>query len=293
MTIRNDLERLEAAVNLALETGDDSGLEVVGYGEITLVLRCRVDGRPMACKRLPGLADEEAFTRYRRLVEDYVAQLGDCGIVVPETTVHAVEAANGSLTAFCLQPELPTEALLVHRLRNAGPSEVSPYFEEIVSRVCDGINDRRGLDAQLSNWARVPEGLRYYDISTPFLRDADGNDLFDVELHVASVPWALRWAVRLFAIDTILDKFYTVRGALLDLAGNLQKERMGAAVPTLLRIAEPVAKPAITERDAAAYYRGDARLWALLQRLRRADRWWQRTVRRRPYPFLLPGAIER
>jgi hypothetical protein len=31
----------------------------------------------------------------------------------------------------------------------------------------------------------------------------------------------------------------------------------------------------------------------LLQRLRRADRWWQRTVRRRPYPFLLPGRIDR
>ena len=30
-------------------------------------------------------------------------------------------------------------------------------------------------------------------------------------------------------------------------------------------------------------------MWALLQRLRRCDRWWQRRVRRRPYPFLLPG----
>ena len=31
----------------------------------------------------------------------------------------------------------------------------------------------------------------------------------------------------------------------------------------------------------------------LLQRLRRLDRAWQRRVRRRVYPFLLPGRIER
>ena len=117
MRIGDDLERLESAVTWALETGDVSGLEVVGYGEITLVLRCRVGGRPMACKRLPGLADEAAFNRYRRLVEDYVTQLAGCGIVVPETTVHAVAAADGSLTAYCLQPELPAAALLVDRLR--------------------------------------------------------------------------------------------------------------------------------------------------------------------------------
>ena len=293
MRTREDLERLESAVARALETGDVSTLEVVGYGEITLVLRCRVDGRPLACKRLPGLADEAAFNRYRRLVEDYVTQLAGCGIVVPETTVHAVAGADGSLTAYCLQPELPSEALLVNRLRGADGATAAPLLDQMVTRVSGCITERRGLDAQLSNWALTRDGLSYYDISTPFLRDANGADLFDVELHLASVPWALRWAVRRFAIGAILDKFYTVRGAMLDLAGNLYKERMGVVVARLLERAAAVADPPITEREAAAYYRGDARLWALLQRLRRADRWWQRTVRRRPYPFLLPGKIAR
>jgi hypothetical protein len=34
-------------------------------------------------------------------------------------------------------------------------------------------------------------------------------------------------------------------------------------------------------------------MWEILLRLRRADRWWQRTVRRRGYPFLLPGPVDR
>ena len=49
----------------------------------------------------------------------------------------------------------------------------------------------------------------------------------------------------------------------------------------------------LTGEEARRYYRRDAMMWALLQRLRRADRWWQRRIRRRRYPFLLPGRIER
>ena len=51
--------------------------------------------------------------------------------------------------------------------------------------------------------------------------------------------------------------------------------------------------PPITLSEVRRYYRGDARTWAQLLRLRRADRFWQRKVRRRAYPFLLPGRIER
>jgi uncharacterized protein (DUF2236 family) len=107
------------------------------------------------------------------------------------------------------------------------------------------------------------------------------------------VPWALRGAVRRFALGAILDKYYDRRGALLDLAGNLHKERLAQLLPEVLEAANRVVEPPITDEEAERYYRDDARMWELLQRLRRADRWWQRTVRRRRYPFLLPGSIAR
>jgi hypothetical protein len=163
----------------------------------------------------------------------------------------------------------------------------------LAERIAGCIGPQLGLDAQLSNWAWSDDGLRFLDISTPFLRDERGRESFDVELHLASVPWLLRGAVRRFALGAILDKYYDVRGALLDLAGNLHKERLARLVPAFLETANRVVEPAITAGEAARYYRDDARMWELLQRLRRADRWWQRTVRRRPYPFLLPGRIAR
>jgi hypothetical protein len=71
---------------------------------------------------------------------------------------------------------------------------------------------------------------------------------------------------------------------------RLTTGRISSAVSlAAIRVVEPPISAAETER----YCRDDARMWDLLQRLRRADRWWQRTVRRRPYPFLLPPRIER
>ena len=61
----------------------------------------------------------------------------------------------------------------------------------------------------------------------------------------------------------------------------------------MLDAANDVVSPAVTEDEVRSYYRSDARLWEVMLRLRRADRWWQATVRRRPYPFLLPGPIAR
>jgi hypothetical protein len=63
--MNDDLRELEATIDRALATGDASALEVVGYGEITLVVKWTVAGRMVACKRLPGLADDAAFAAYR------------------------------------------------------------------------------------------------------------------------------------------------------------------------------------------------------------------------------------
>ena len=73
------------------------------------------------------------------------------------------------------------------------------------------------------------------------------------------------------------------------------KEGHRQLLPSLLsRInGGPFARSAISLREVDRYYESDAYLWEFLQRLRRADRFWQRRVRRRTYQFLLPGRIER
>ncbi len=79
----------------------------------------------------------------------------------------------------------------------------------------------------------------------------------------------------------------------VDLAGNLLKERLAGWIPSVIEAVNRTVEAEITEDEVRRYYRSDARLWGLMLRLRRADRWWQRRIRRRTYPFLLPGHIER
>ena len=110
---------------------------------------------------------------------------------------------------------------------------------------------------------------------------------------MAALPWLMRPVVRRFLIRDILDKYYQLRGVVLDFLGNLYKERLDRLTAPLLDIANRSVDPPILADEPARYYRGDKRLWALLLRARRLDRAWQRRVRRRPYPFLLPGRIER
>jgi len=107
------------------------------------------------------------------------------------------------------------------------------------------------------------------------------------------IPGAVRCvALRRVVLGSILDKYYDPRGVVLDLLGNLHKERLADHVPGFLDLANATLRPPLTEPEVRRYYASDARTWAALQRLRRLDRLAHRALGR-TYPFLLPGPIER
>ncbi len=110
---------------------------------------------------------------------------------------------------------------------------------------------------------------------------------------MASLPAAFRPVVRRFMLADILDPYFTARPAALDLAGNLHKEGLVEWVPDLVAIANERLGIDLDVAEVRRHYRTDARLWSLLQRARRVDRTWQRRVRRRAYPYLLPGHVDR
>jgi len=290
---QDSLARLEAAVDTALVRADEGELRVLGYGEISLVVAWDEDAAPRACKRLPPFADEGTFERYRTTVSAYLQALAEAGVPPVETAVQAHRRDDGRLVGYCVQPILPPGSLLPEQLRACDEPDAVALFERVLERITGGISPALGIDAQISNWAEVDDKLLYLDISTPLMRDGAGVEALDTNLFLASLPWALRPLVRWIFLRAILDKYYDPRGAVVDLIGNLYKEQLGGLVPAFLEVATAYIEPAIGEAEVVAYYKEDARMWALLQVLRRADRWWQRTIRRRPYPFLLPGRIQR
>jgi hypothetical protein len=284
------LEALDQLLVHALETGDVSQLSLLGYGEISCVLA--VDAT-RAAKPLPPFRDAAAVERYRRTFRAYLKGLTQRGIPPLPSTLHVVERPGGLPVVWCVQPRLSGEALLPNVLRRRPEAEGSGLFEELVDRLHGAVDGTFGVDGQLSNWALMDGELRYLDVTTPMMRDATGAEMLDTSLFLASLPALLRPAVRRFALRSILDKYYDPRGVLLDLLGNLLKERLDPLLPPFLEQANRRVTAPITVTEVRRYYAADARLWSLMQRLRRIDRQWQTRVRRRPYPFLLPGRIER
>lgn len=288
------LAALDARVAEALATGDESTLEVLGYGEISTVVALEASGRRWACKRLPPFPSEESLRAYRALFGEYLGALREAGVAPLASEIHVVPGSPSLPIAYVVQPRLAADALLPRVLRaadeRAGVALLMCVVDAIERVTATG---RAGIDAQLSNFCLEGGALRYLDVSTPLLRDASGHERLETRLFLAALPWALRGAVERFMLSAIVDKYYDARGATLDLLANLHKERLGRWVaPALDELRSRFAVP-IDAREVQSAYDADSRLWRALLAVRRFDRAWQRAVRRRAYPFLLPGPIAR
>jgi hypothetical protein len=287
--LSDQIVELERDVRRALATGDQVGLEILGYGEISLVVALDTPEGRFACKRLPLFEDQASFDRYAEVFENYLTTLRNAGIEVLASELVQVPDEQ-PVVAYCVQPMLDPASLGVSV---AGGPDAKMFVDAVIDATANTIASAIGLDAQISNWALVDGNLVYLDVTTPLLRDESGDEQLDLELFVASLPWMLRAPVRRFLLDDILRTYYSKRRALLDLVGNLLKERLDDVVPHAIVAANVHVDPAVTIDEVRSYYRRDALMWGLLQRLRLIDRGWQRHIRRRTYPFLLPPRIER
>ena len=288
------LPAVEAAVQEALDSGREDHLRVLGHGEISLVIGWPTDAPVVACKRLPVFPSTTAAERYADVFERYVATLEQRGLHVVPSTLHFLSPGrDGRLVGYVVQPVLPAGSLGPDILRDADPDADHPLLAAVVAGVLGTVDARTGLDAQISNWAMVEETAHYLDLTTPILHDDNGRLELDVNVMIASYPWVLRPPLRRFAVPPIAAAYCNPRTVLLDLAANLHKERLTEWIPAVLEAANRELSARITTGEVDSYYRSNARLWEVMLRLRRADRWWQRRVRRRAYPFLLPGPTPR
>jgi len=288
-----ELEALDAALEEALRTGDVSGLTLLGYGEISCVLQFNRGNEAFACKRLPVFPDESARAAYAQVFAEYLDILKNRGVTPTPSHLVTLEGPGAARRVYCTQPKLAGDSLLPKWLSGADDAEAVRVFEEIVILVEKVARGDVGIDGQAANWAIIDGKLAYLDVTTPLLRNPDGKERLDLDLFLASLPWALRFLVKKLMLRGILDKYYVPRGIILDFLGNLIKEKLETRIPLFLKAIDGRFDRPISEKEIRAYYEEDAGTWALLQRLRRMDRAWQMKIRRRVYPFLLPGPIAR
>ena len=281
-----DVDELDRAVEAAIRAGEAGPLRVLGYGELTLVLGWPTAAPALAVKRLPLFRERERVERYGAVLRRYTSELEKRGVPVVPTELRWT-ARGGDVHAYLLQPLVPRAAQLDRMLATAEPEAGASALATLAGHVAAAGDAQLGLDAQVANWALDDGRLRTFDVSTPLLRDAAGRDELDVELFLSVYPWALRPVLGRVA-HAVMAQYHDPRTVLLDVASNLVKEQLGRWVPALLAAANRHVAPPITPGEVRSYFRRDRALWLTMQRLRRADRAWQRRVRRRSYPFLLP-----
>ena len=290
---------------------DVSGLEVLGYGEISVALR--LAGLPgMVCKRMSGFRDGSAVERYRALVAEYLTELTAAGVHPVPTSVVAVRPDGRRPVVYLLQPELPAESLGHRRLAAVDDETLGADVDRVLAcvlrlhRVSVPGGLELAVDGQLSNWSFASPGAEgepmLVDVGTPFMRRA-GRHLFDPELFLSAVPPVLRaYYRRRRMIEAYLDDYFEPRLVAVDLLGNFHKEGRPDRIPTGLRHvddwlrahAAALGHPLpVTTEEVDRYYRKDAQLLALFLRLRRLDRLIKVRVLRGRYDFVLPGPVRR
>jgi hypothetical protein len=286
-TLEVDVERLDTQVEAAIRAGAPRGLRVLGYGEITLVIGWPTEDPVVAVKRLPPFVDSGQLEAYGRLLERYVQVLRERHIPVARTELLAHPGPNGSARGYLVQPLVRRERHLSVILESASAAQVRELLELVVDHVDRSVDHAVGLDAQASNWWFENGELSYYDVSTPMLRNREGREQLDVSLFLGVYPWLARPVLARIA-PSVMAQYHDRRTVLLDFASNLHKEGLDHCVPALLHAANGRLERPLLAADVSRYFRQDKLLWEVMQRLRRTDQSWQRRVRHRPYPFLLP-----
>jgi hypothetical protein len=279
---------------------------IIGYGEISAIFQI-ADHPEVAFKRLPLFSDRSAAQTYVQQYHEYCRLLTEAGLRLPDHQTYIIQPPGRPTAVYIAQKKLPSERFGHQLIHDLAGQELQSLLERIV-RETDKIwrfnQSARpalelALDGQLSNWVWLgnadSQSMVFIDTSTPLFRK-NGVEQLDPELFLKSAPAFLRWILRLFFLDDVINRYYDQRLVCMDLAANLYKEQQPALIPLTVKIINTIVSDnmkALTESEVAQYYRQDKLIWTLFLAFRRLDRWVTTKLFRRRYEFILPGKIKR
>ena len=300
------LERFEAGLNPQHPEASPIPARILGYGEISSIFA--IEGMAdVAFKRMPIFSTVLEAEAYADIFHTYSRHLVAAGLNLPGQATAVVPSAGDAVVLYIAQRQLP-DRQFGHRLIHQDDREETLSLIRAIVVMIDGVwsfNAARkpqlelALDGQLSNWARTSEGspgrVFYIDTSTPLFR-IGGCEQLDPEKLLKSAPGALRWILRRFFLDDVMNRYYTHRDVVIDLIANLYKEQrpdlIAPVTATINQCSVALDRP-IKPETVDRYYRSDRVIWSLFLAFRRMDRWLSRNLFRRRYEFILPGPIKR
>ncbi len=287
---------------------------VLGYGEISTVFEIQTKGFiGFALKRMSIFETAVELKTYLTAYHEYHRLLeAEIGIQIPTHGYAAFVNDNGRPIFYIIQQKVQANAIGNKALAQLSESDAGILFMQILQEMGKvwAFNQAQekfqvALDGQISNWVvanfdPANSTFLYLDTSTPIFR-IDGVEQLEPELFLRAAPSFLRWVLRLFFLDDVMNRYYDLRQVTIDLLANLYKEQLPHLVPDFIIIANGFFGSAmagltiqeITEKEVRSYYREDKLIWSLYLSMRRLYRFIQTSLLRKQYPYILPGKVKR
>lgn len=317
---RELLKAFEERLNPSKPEESPIPAKVLGYGEISTVFEIFQESqRDIAYKRMPLFDDMQQIEKYRDIYHKYNELLREIDIEIPEYGAIDVITDDRRIVLYLYQRKLPSDSIGNKIMHVVSDDKVMILVLEVLrelNKVWRFNRDNKpeievAIDGQISNWAIKhfdPENLvidesislLYFDTSTPLMRE-NGVEMLDAELFLKPTPPMMRWILKKFYLQDILDRYYDFRRVVVDLIANFFKEGRSDLIPKLVELANeffsgeaviPDVAP-INYEEVKKYYKEDASIWRLYLSLRKIHRFIRTKILRKHYEFILPGKIER
>jgi hypothetical protein len=244
--------------------GRAAELPVIGSGGISATLRWQ-DG--LVLKPLPDFPHQAAVEAYAAAVDAHVRALEQAGVEALPAAVEAFARPGGTWAACIVQPEIPAAQLLPECLRASGRKDALRLLDQLAAHIESAVNDRIGLDADITNWCVQDGRLALLDISTPMLRDTRRRLAFDPVLFMGGVPRLLRPVLKRYVEIRLVRRFFERRRLFIDVLSGFRSERLQELLPPAIERVNRNTTPRITECDVERYRRRNERFWRTLARL--------------------------
>lgn len=294
-------------------------IKILGFGEISLVFEIIGDPEQLAYKRIPIFDNEKqvrrhiwAYNEYCRIIEKEI------GLILPEHKVIWFLDDKEQIQFYSIQAKIDPESVGNKIIHHVSDDEVELLvllvlreLKKVWTLNKENPDLEIGLDGQISNFVVMDYDLKnptviesskllYLDTSTPMLRK-NGVEAMEAELFLNSTPSFLRFLIKAFFVQNVLDRYYNLRLVIIDLLANFFKEQMPELIPRLIKRvnqflndeASEFALEPITLVEVQKYYKSDKMIWVIFQNARRIDRYIKTKLLKKTYDFYLPEKIKR